>query len=72
MVITSDEFVQWKAQDTTKAFFQSVDYKREEIKEVLAASAGEDPVKDAVLRGYCLALADITKTSLEDVSEDTE
>lgn len=72
MVINSDEFVQWKAQVVTQAFFESVYTKREDIKELLATQAGEDPTKDSVLRGYCVALSDVLNTALSDVSEDTE
>ena len=69
MVIDRDEFVQWEAQDITKAFFRSIQEKREDVKEVLVVQAGENPTNDAVLRGYCLALNDILNTSLGDVSE---
>lgn len=58
--MTKDDFVAWKANTVTKAFFRSVLEKEEGLKELLAVSAGLDPRADAMHVGAIQALRDIT------------
>lgn len=63
---TIEEYRDWKSSDVTKTFFQKVMERREDLKEVLAMSRGEDP---EYLRGYCQALLDIANTDYQDMRD---
>lgn len=69
-MINRDEFVLWKADPVTVSFMESLNQKREDIKEVLVLSAGEDPIKDSVLRGYCTCITDVLDVTVQDLESE--
>lgn len=70
MTISRDDFVVWKNSAMTELLFKSSLQRREEVKEALAASAGSDPIADAIKRGYCQAIVDILNIDYEEVEND--
>lgn len=66
MQVTKDEFLQWKDNPVTQEVFQIIRDRREEAKDVLAISAGEDPVNDRFYVGMIRALSEFLDISFED------
>lgn len=56
------DFIDWKSSPITKAFFSSVTYRIEELKEELSHIAGSDPLSDAKRTGAIRALRDVLET----------
>jgi len=69
-MITKEEFVNWRNSRVTEAFFDAIVAKKEAIKDMLVATAGEDSVRDAVYRGYCTAFDDVLEVNVEGMFEE--
>ena len=65
-MISKEQFLEWKRQATTNAFFQSVIERIEDIKDELVLSAGRDPARDAELAGMVKAFRQVLSTSYGD------
>lgn len=57
--MTRADFIDWKSHPITKAFFTSINYKIEGLKEELAYQAGDNPRADGTKVGAIQALRDI-------------
>jgi hypothetical protein len=57
--MTQSEFDQWKHHFITKEFFQLCKERIEDVKDLLAGSAGLDQTEDNFRRGYITAINDI-------------
>ena len=67
MVLTEQEFLAWKQEEVTKAFFKSLSNNREELKEGLVNGLYNDQVQE--IQGRCAAVNNIITASYEDVME---
>lgn len=65
-MITKEEFVDWKSNLVTKAFFQAAEERVEDAKELLAGQAGLDSIYDSFLRGFIKAYREMTEFRIEE------
>lgn len=68
--ISKDDFIKWKADPVTKAFFQAAQERVEDAKDVLAASAGNDSGYDRQLVGLIQAYREMQQFHIEDIDVD--
>ena len=66
MDITREEFLDWKANHVTKAVFGVLEQRINDAKDILAATAGEDPVADRYLVGMIRGFSELQEVSYED------
>lgn len=73
MVISKNDYANWKADNVTKAFFTACEQRVEDAKEVLANQAGEDSTRDNFFRGLIFAYREIGDFRIDSiVEEETE
>lgn len=65
--ISPTEFVDWKKNPITIAFFQAVHQRIVEGKDTLAGQAGINPIEDAVIRGIITGLTDVLNVDLDEM-----
>ena len=65
MTISESDFLNWKSDPVTQAFFQACEERVEDAKEMLATSAGMDSVNDSVYRGFILAYREMQDFRIE-------
>ncbi len=70
MSISRSEWSDWKLNDITRAFYVACEQRVEDAKDILASSAGLDPVSDNFYRGFIAAYAEMTEFKVDDVEED--
>ena len=70
MIISKSEWIDWKANPVTKAFFEATQNRIEETKDVLSYSAGLDPITDNFNRGFIQAYREMQDFRIEDLDED--
>lgn len=66
-VVTVSDFIDWKANSVTKAFFEACRYRIEDAKDVLASSAGINSAEDNVLRGFIRAYQEMQDFRIDDL-----
>ena len=66
-VVSTEDFVNWKTDPVTQAFFQSVHFRIEDAKESLSTSAGLDSDSDNWFRGFIAGQRDVLDVRVEDV-----
>ena len=69
MAISQSDFIDWRSNQVTKAFFEAAGIRIAEAKEILATSAGSDPLNDRYLVGLIAAyneIADFRVDGLDD------
>lgn len=64
-VISVSDFVNWKLDPVTKAYFMSVQERIESAKETLAVGAGLDHSFDNYLRGFIAGQRDMLEASVD-------
>lgn len=64
--ITRSDFLNWKQDKVTEAFFDAAKERVYEAKEMLAASAGNDSLVDRFLVGLIQAYTEIQEFRVED------
>ncbi len=64
--ISKEEFLDWKANHVTKAVFGVLEQRIQDAKDILAATAGEDPVADRYLVGMIRGFSELQEVSYED------
>jgi hypothetical protein len=67
MQITHQEFLEWKQEEVTKAFFKALHNNREELKEGLVTGLHDDSIMN--VQGRCAAVQRILEVEYEDVME---
>lgn len=67
MIISKDEFLQWRLQPITQIFFDQIKSDLEGVKEILSRSAGINPTEDNYYRGLCKALYEILDLTPENL-----
>lgn len=65
--MTKADWLDWKAHPVTKAFFESLIQRREDMKEVLINQAGDNVYNDTIINGYAKALVDVYNTDFEEI-----
>lgn len=68
--ITKEEFAEWKLHDVTRAFYQACHQRVEDCKDILASSAGLDPVQDNFYRGFLTAYIEMQGFRHEDTEDE--
>lgn len=67
--MTKDDFISWKTNPVTKEVFSGLKARIAEIKEVLAESAGFNPLTDREYVGAIKAYTDMLEINYEGESE---
>ena len=68
--ISKEEWTDWKANSVTRAFFQAADYRVDDAKEILGASAGLDSDSDNFYRGFIRAYSEMKEFRIEDLDDE--
>lgn len=66
-VISNSDFLTWKVDPVTQAFFHSVYERIEDAKETLASSAGIDSTSDNWFRGFIAGQRDMIDARVDDM-----
>lgn len=66
-VISTSDFLTWKADPVTQAFFYSVLERIEDAKETLATSAGIDSASDNWFRGFIAGQRDMIDARVDEM-----
>ena len=70
-MINKSDFDNWKHDPVTIAFFEAAQERIEDAKEILAESAGFDPINDNFNRGFIRAYVEMKDFRI-DLEEDSE
>ncbi len=70
MEISKSEFIDWKSNIVTRAFFDAINERIEDAKEILGHSAGLDSISDNFYRGFIHAYKEALDFKIEDDSEE--
>ena len=65
--MTYSDFLNWQQDPVTQAFYEAMNTRIEDCKELLAASAGIDPINDNFNRGLIAAYNEAINFRVEDV-----
>jgi hypothetical protein len=68
-VVTKEEWMEWRRNPVTKAFYEAILERIEEAKDILSSSAGVDPVTDNFYRGFINAYRETLNFRIEDMDE---
>lgn len=66
-MISTQDFLTWKQDSVTQAFFHSVYERIEDAKETLASSAGIDSTSDNWFRGFIAGQRDMIDARVDDM-----
>lgn len=67
--ITASEYVDWRNNPVTKAFFLAIVERIEEAKETLSTQAGLELSEDNFLRGFIRAYREVLGFRIDDLQE---
>lgn len=67
MMISVQDFVNWKQDPVTKAFFEAANQRIEDAKDLLASSAGIDSTTDRFLVGMIQAYRELQEFRIDDL-----
>jgi hypothetical protein len=70
MVITKDDFTDWRSNPVTKAFYSACIDRVEDAKDVLGSTAGVDPDQDNFYRGFIHAYREMFDFRVEEIEGD--
>ena len=70
VLVTKQDFLDWKQNGVTKAFFEAAQLRVEECKEMLAVTAGNDPAQDRFFVGMIQAYRELQEFKVEDLEDD--
>lgn len=65
--MTYSDFINWRSDPVTKAFFEAANQRVEDTKEILSTSAGIDKEQDTFYRGFIHAYREMQDFHMEDV-----
>lgn len=66
-VITASDFIEWKSNPVTRAFFDACNERIEDAKDNLSISAGIDSVQDNLVRGIIYAYREMQEFRIDDL-----
>ena len=67
MIVTKDEFLGWKNDQVTGAFYEACVTRLEDAKEILVGQAGLDSDLDNFYRGFIHAYREMLNFTVEDL-----
>ena len=67
MIVTKDEFLGWKNDQVTGAFYEACVTRLEDAKEILVGQAGLDSDLDNFYRGFIHAYKEMLNFTIEDL-----
>ena len=70
MQISKEDWIQWQSSEVTKAFFNAIQERINDTKDVLVGSAGLDSSSDNFYRGFIAGQNEITEFKIEFDEED--
>lgn len=65
MDISKEDWLDWKSQRVTRAFFQAIQERIADTKDVLAVSAGLDEKADNFFRGFIAGQVEVSEFKIE-------
>lgn len=65
-MINAEDVQVWLADPITKKFFEAIEDRIEQVKDILVSQAGQDSIQDSFYRGYSVACNDILNTKFGD------
>ena len=68
-MIQSDDFVLWKNDPITQAWFEACLQRQQDAKDLLVESAGQDSVNDNFYRGFIRAYEEMVHFRIDDLNE---
>ena len=66
-VITASDFIEWKSNPVTRAFFEACNERIEDAKDNLSISAGIDASQDNLVRGIIYAYREMQEFRIDDL-----
>ncbi|MCI4437904.1 MAG: hypothetical protein JHC33_13945 [Ignisphaera sp.] len=69
-ILSQSDFIDWKINPVTQAFFEAANIRIDESKELLSVSAGLDTNQDRFLVGMIQAYRELQDFRLEDLDND--
>lgn len=66
MQVTKEEFLDWKTNPVTQEVFRVIEERVTDAKDILASTAGDDPVADRYLVGMIRAFNELKEITFED------
>jgi hypothetical protein len=69
-VITKSEWIDWKSNPVTQAFYQACAIRTEDAKAILGNTAGIDPIQDNYMRGFIAAYFEMEDFKIEDLEDE--
>jgi len=70
--ISKEEWVQWKDSIVTRGFFQAMNERIEDCKDILAVSAGLNPDEDNFYRGFIRAYSEALDFKIDDMEGEND
>lgn len=64
--MTREDWLAWKADPVTQAFFEACEERIEEAKDILSVSAGMDGDQDNLMRGFIKAYREMMEFEVND------
>jgi len=68
-MITKQDFLKWKEDSITRAFYEVIHDRIEDAKDILSYQAGNDPLQDNFYRGFIYAYREFLEFKVEDDGE---
>lgn len=69
-MITKSEWMDWKSNLVTRAFYAACEQRVEDAKDILVGRAGLEPDNDNYMRGFIAAYVEMSDFRIEDVEDD--
>ena len=70
-MISKEDYVLWKNDPLTKAWFEACQQRIEDGKDTLASSAGLDPAFDSYVRGIIKGYSEMMTFTIEDLDDES-
>ena len=68
-MITKSEWIDWKTNPVTRAFFEATEIRVDDATEILINSAGIDSDQDNFYRGFITAYREMQNFQIDDLEE---
>lgn len=68
-IITKSDFLDWRSNPVTKAFYDAANIRIDECKDLLSYSAGADSLQDRMLVGMVTAYREMQDFRVDDLQE---
>lgn len=68
-MINKQDFLKWKEDPITRAFYEVINERIDDAKDILSYNAGQDPINDSFYRGFIYAYREFLEFKIEDDGE---